>query len=98
MEFAMNILTLIPHHSLVITYARESEPPAKVNPSLETGRREENRKGIVGLRSLKKPMPAQLRQELVYLVQETGKDEASLLAEAIQEGVQVLFYNHVRAA
>jgi hypothetical protein len=39
-----------------------------------------------------------LQQELAYLLQETGRDEASLLAEALQEGVHVLFRKYVRDA
>ena len=43
-------------------------------------------------------MSAQLQQELAYLLRETGRDEASLLAEALQEGIHTLFSKHVRDA
>jgi hypothetical protein len=41
-------------------------------------------------------MSAQLQQELAYLLRETGRDEASLLAEALQEGIHALFCKYAR--
>jgi hypothetical protein len=41
-------------------------------------------------------MSAQLQQELAYLLRETGQDEASLLAEALQEGIHRIFCKYVR--
>ncbi len=41
-------------------------------------------------------MSAQLQQKLAYLLRETGRDEASLLAEVLQEGIHTLFHKHVR--
>jgi len=43
-------------------------------------------------------MPAQLQQELAYLLRETGRDEAPLLAEALQEGIHALFCKYARDA
>jgi hypothetical protein len=43
-------------------------------------------------------MAAKLGQELGYLLQETGRDQASLLAEAVQEGIHTLFCRYVRDA
>jgi len=43
-------------------------------------------------------MTVQFQQELAYLVQETGKDEALLLAEALQEGIHTLFRKHASEA
>jgi hypothetical protein len=43
-------------------------------------------------------MSATLQEELAYLLRETGRDEASLLAEAGQEGVHILFCKYVQDA
>lgn len=49
-------------------------------------------------KKLRAPIKTALQQELEYLLRETGRDEASLLAEVVQEGIHTLFRRCVRDA
>ncbi len=43
-------------------------------------------------------MSTQLEKELEFLLRETGKEPSSLLAEAVQEGIHLLYKKHVGEA